>query len=75
MILLDENLHELGDIECDIDVEVGTSEDSTNDFELMSNVLSRQRLHYDNPRRTELALSVLRSGSDIQMAQSSPCLL
>ena len=39
MILLDENLHELGDIECDIDVEVGTSEDSTNDFELMSNVL------------------------------------
>ena len=39
MILLDANLHEVGDIECDIDVEVGTSEDSTNDFELESNVL------------------------------------
>lgn len=39
MILLDANLHEVGDIECDIDVEIGTSEDSTNDFELVSNVL------------------------------------
>lgn len=39
MILLDANLHEVGDIECDIDVEIGTSEDSTNDFELVSNAL------------------------------------
>ena len=39
MILIDENLHEVGEIECDIDVEIGTSEDSTNDFELVSNIL------------------------------------
>ena len=39
MILLDEQLHELGEIESDLDVEVGTSEESTNDFEFFSNRL------------------------------------
>ena len=39
MILLDENLHEVGEIECDLDVEIGTTDDSTNDFEMFSNVL------------------------------------
>lgn len=39
MILLDEQLHELGEVESDLDVEVGTSEDSTNDFEFFSNRL------------------------------------
>lgn len=39
MILLDEQLHELGEIESDLDVEVGTSEESTNDFEFISNRL------------------------------------
>lgn len=39
MILLDENLHELGEVEVDLDVEVGTTEDSTNDFEFFSNRL------------------------------------
>ena len=34
MIVLDANLHELGEIETDIDIEYGTSEDSTNDFEV-----------------------------------------
>lgn len=33
MIFLDENLHELGASDTDIDVEIGTSEDATNDFE------------------------------------------
>lgn len=39
MILLDENLHELGEVDSDLDVEVGTTEDSTNDFEFFSNRL------------------------------------
>ena len=39
MILLDSTLHELGDIDFDVDLEVGTTERSTNDFELNSNVL------------------------------------
>lgn len=39
MILLDEQLHELGEIESDLDAEVGTSEESTNDFEFFSNRL------------------------------------
>ena len=39
MILLDKNLHELGEIETDVDVEVGTTEDSTNDFQFFSNRL------------------------------------
>ena len=39
MILLDKNLHELGEIETDLDVEVGTTEDSTNDFQFFSNRL------------------------------------
>lgn len=34
MIVLDSYLHELGEIETDIDIEYGTSEDSTNDFEV-----------------------------------------
>lgn len=34
MIVLDANLHEIGEIETDIDIEYGTSEDSTNDFEV-----------------------------------------
>lgn len=34
MIVLDSHLHELGEIETDIDIEYGTSEDSTNDFEV-----------------------------------------
>ena len=33
MIILDYDLHELGEIETDLDVEIGSS-DSTNDFEL-----------------------------------------
>lgn len=37
MILLDSSLHELGDIDCDVDAEIGTTEDATNDFELVSN--------------------------------------
>ena len=37
MILLNETLHELGEIECDIDAEVGTTSASTNDFKLNSN--------------------------------------
>lgn len=36
MILLDANLHELGEVDIDLDVEVGTSEDASNDF-VMSN--------------------------------------
>lgn len=39
MILLDEQFHELGEVESDLDVEVGTSEESTNDFEFISNRL------------------------------------
>lgn len=34
MILIDSALHELGEAEVDIDIEYGSSEDSTNDFEL-----------------------------------------
>ena len=34
MILIDQNLKELSEIELDVDVEVGTSKDSTNDFEM-----------------------------------------
>ena len=34
MIVLDADLHEIGEIETDIDIEYGTSEDSTNDFEV-----------------------------------------
>ena len=34
MIVFDANLHEIGEIETDIDIEYGTSEDSTNDFEV-----------------------------------------
>ena len=37
MIALDSALRELGSIECDIDVEIGTSEDATNDFEFEQN--------------------------------------
>lgn len=36
MILLDANLHEIGEVEIDLDVEVGNSEDASNDF-VMSN--------------------------------------
>lgn len=39
MILLDANLHELGSAEADVDIEIGTSEDSTNDFEFNRNSL------------------------------------
>lgn len=39
MILLNNLLHELGEIEADVDLEIGSTEDSTNDFELNSNVL------------------------------------
>lgn len=34
MIFIDSNLHEIAETEVDIDIEYGTSEDSTNDFEL-----------------------------------------
>ena len=34
MVLILRYLHELGEIETDIDIEYGTSEDSTNDFEV-----------------------------------------
>lgn len=39
MILLDEQLHELGEIETDLDADVGSTEDSTNDFQFFSNRL------------------------------------
>lgn len=39
MILLDANLHELGEIDCDVDADIGTTEQSTNDFELNNNIL------------------------------------
>lgn len=39
MILLDSQCHELGEIESDLDVEIGTTEDSTNDFEFTNNRL------------------------------------
>lgn len=39
MILLNSTLHELGEIDFDVDLEIGTTEDATNDFELNSNVL------------------------------------
>lgn len=39
MILIDSALHELGDIEFDVDLEIGSAEKSTNDFELNSNIL------------------------------------
>ena len=39
MILLDSNFHEMGAAEADIDIEVGTSEASTNDFEFNKNGL------------------------------------
>lgn len=39
MILIDSALHELGDIEFDVDLEIGSTEKSTNDFELNSNIL------------------------------------
>lgn len=39
MILLDANRHELGELTVDVDVEIGTTESSTNDFQLNSNVL------------------------------------
>lgn len=39
MILLNSTLHELGEVECDLDVEVGTTESSSNDFEILSNRL------------------------------------
>lgn len=39
IFLLDSDLHEIGEVDCDVDVEVGTSEDATNDFEFMSNSL------------------------------------
>ena len=34
IILLDENMKELGQVDIDVDIEVGTSTDSSNDFEL-----------------------------------------
>lgn len=39
MILIDSALHELGDIEFDVDLEIGSTEKSTNDFEVNSNIL------------------------------------
>ena len=39
MILIDSALHELGEIECDVDLEIGSTEKSTNDFELNNNIL------------------------------------
>lgn len=39
MILIDNTLHELGEIEADMDLEIGSTQDSTNDFEFNSNVL------------------------------------
>lgn len=40
-ILLDENLHELGPATLNVDFEVGTSEASTNDFKLETNLISK----------------------------------
>ena len=39
MILLNDTLHELGEINCDVDLEIGSTENSTNDFQLSSNIL------------------------------------
>lgn len=39
MILINSTLHELGEIDCDVDLEVGSTDESTNDFEMNSNVL------------------------------------
>lgn len=36
MIIIDSNLHEIGETDIDIDCEIGTSEDATNDFQLMN---------------------------------------
>ena len=36
MIIIDENLHELGEADIDLDCEFGSSEDATNDFQLMN---------------------------------------
>ena len=36
MIIFDNNYQELGQADIDVDVEVGTTNDSTNDFELNS---------------------------------------
>ena len=38
MILLDGNMHELGELDIDIDAEFGSSEDATNDFEFVSSL-------------------------------------
>ena len=38
MILLDGNLHELGEIDIDVDAEFGSSEDATNDFEFIASL-------------------------------------
>ena len=39
MILIDSSLHELGEIACDVDAEIGSTEAATNDFEFYSNSL------------------------------------
>ena len=36
MIIIDSNFHEIGEADIDIDCEFGTSEDATNDFQLMN---------------------------------------
>ena len=36
MIIIDSNFHEIGEADIDIDCEYGTSEDATNDFQLMN---------------------------------------
>ena len=38
MIIIDKQLRELGNVEFDIDCEIGTSEAATNDFEFARNI-------------------------------------
>ena len=41
LILLDENLKEIGSMDVDVDVEVGTSSDATNDFEIETDEIQK----------------------------------
>ena len=43
MIILDSNLKELGELNIDVDLEIGSTEDATNDFEFESNILIDER--------------------------------
>lgn len=41
LILFDDNMKEIGNINLDVDIEVGTSDDSTNDFEIITSELAQ----------------------------------